>query len=559
MPDRTNHKIEKDRWARLFDKIIDGEDPARRDYLKSIRQKIEDGLQADGARRNNSEATAPSPGAQNSLDRKSFDILSVIESLSEGVALYDPEDRLVFCNARMKEWNPGSAHLMTTGIKFEELVRANINSGEIVDALEDKETFLKLRLAQHRNPMGSIVQRRKDGSWLEISEQRTPDGYTFVINEDITERVLADLALKRSEERFRHFAESSSDWFWETDEHFAFSHISEGFEERIGKASSSFLGKKRWDDTVVDIRAANWERHKADLEAHKKFKDFEYKRLDGRFIRASGVPYFNADGAFQGYRGVASDITDAKLTAAKLNRSQRLDSIGQLTGGVAHDFNNLLAVVLGCLDLLEDHDLPSDAVELLDNARSALLRGADLTKNMLSFARQAELNPKPTEVSQLVGNAIGWIERTLPPALVIETSLATNLNLVNVDQSSLESALLNLIVNARDAMAGSGKITISTFLVKARSVAASPLSEPPREGTYVALSVTDSGEGIAETDMERIFEPFHTTKKLGEGSGLGLSMVMGFMNQSGGSVGVESKVGEGTTFTLYFPISGSSR
>jgi PAS domain S-box-containing protein len=234
-------------------------------------------------------------------------------------------------------------------------------------------------------------------------------------------------------------------------------------------------------------------------------------------------------------------------------RAQKNESLGQLTGGVAHDFNNLLAVILGNLELLREEDDRAAQNDLIAAASTAVLRGADLTKNMLAFARQAPLIPVVLDLNEVIGEAKNWIARTLPESVVVETILFDGLWPIEADRASLESALLNLTLNARDAMEGHGNLTVETANLRVDEMYGADGQEKLTVGRYVMLSVTDDGTGILPQVIGTIFEPFFTTKAPGLGSGLGLSMTLGFMRQSGGTVHVETEVGKGTTFRLYFP------
>ncbi|OUS38569.1 hypothetical protein A9Q94_02140 [Rhodobacterales bacterium 56_14_T64] len=233
--------------------------------------------------------------------------------------------------------------------------------------------------------------------------------------------------------------------------------------------------------------------------------------------------------------------------------------MGHLTGGVAHDFNNLLAVILGSLELLQDEQNPSGQKDLIDQAITATLRGADLTKSMLAFARQAPLQPEIIAANDVVREAQNWIVRTLPESVSTETSLFTGLWPIKADRSSLESALLNLIINARDAMDGHGSLTIETANVRIDESYIDARREEITPGRYVMLAVSDTGTGISEANLASIFDPFFTTKAPDKGTGLGLSMVVGFMRQSGGTVQVYSEVDKGTTFKLYFPAAETQK
>ncbi len=247
------------------------------------------------------------------------------------------------------------------------------------------------------------------------------------------------------------------------------------------------------------------------------------------------------------------DQQQQELLQTQLAASQRLETIGQLTGGVAHDFNNLLAVTLGNLELLQDETDEDKRAQQLQSCINATLRGADLTRSMLSYARRAPLQPQVVDLNKLVRDTKNWAGRTLPSHIEVETSLLARLWSVEIDPGLAESALLNLLLNARDAMPENGKLTIETANVRIDQTYLDSRSETLAPGRYVMVAVSDTGAGIDDVTLERVFDPFFTTKPAGSGSGLGLPMVLGFMRQSGGTVQVYSEPGVGTTFKLYFP------
>lgn len=267
-------------------------------------------------------------------------------------------------------------------------------------------------------------------------------------------------------------------------------------------------------------------------------------------------PSTPTDGMFE---VVSQDVTEARQLQNQLFRSQRMDAVGKLTGGIAHDFNNLLAVIMGNLELIDDELEDPRAKAMVESAIDAILRGSDLTRNMLSFARQAPLEPTIVDLNQLVRNMKSWIGRTLPTTIEVETSLLAGLWPTEVDASSAESGLLNLIINARDAMPGGGKLTIETSNIRIDDDYVDLRGEEIEPGRYVLLAVSDTGEGIEPGNLERIFEPFFTTKPPSVGSGMGLSMIEGFMRQSGGLVRVYSEAGVGTTFKLYFAATTAAK
>ena len=283
---------------------------------------------------------------------------------------------------------------------------------------------------------------------------------------------------------------------------------------------------------------------------------FEYRALHPvrgiRYIYEIVEPVFNRAGNVTASIGTSIDITELREAEARLRQSQRVEAIGTLTGGVAHDFNNLLAVILGNLELSLETSQDDDKRELIENAIEATMRGASLTKNLLSFARRAHLEPTHINLNQIIRNTMTWGARVLPETVIIENSLAAELWDVELDSTSMENALINLLLNARDAMPEGGKVTIKTANLQIYDKYNSDRDEDIGPGSYVVLGISDTGHGIPADKFEKIFEPFYTEKPVGEGSGMGLSMVQGFIKQSGGAIRVYSEVGVGTTFKLYF-------
>jgi signal transduction histidine kinase/CheY-like chemotaxis protein len=288
-----------------------------------------------------------------------------------------------------------------------------------------------------------------------------------------------------------------------------------------------------------------------------------------RWLRCDGVPRTDDAGTFLGYTGCNLDITEARLAAEELEywvaertaelmaaeetlrQSQKLEAVGQLTGGVAHDFNNLLTIIRSSADLLSRPDLPEGRrqryVEAISDTAN---RAAKLTGQLLAFARRQPLKPEVFAVGERLQAVTDLIRPLVGGRITIEMPINCEGCAVRADPNQFETALVNLAVNARDAMGGEGCLTLRTWL--ASEVPATRGHRGTR-GEFVAVSVSDTGTGIKPELMGRIFEPFFTTKEIGKGTGLGLSQVYGFAKQSGGELQVESEVGRGTTFTLYLP------
>jgi signal transduction histidine kinase len=273
-------------------------------------------------------------------------------------------------------------------------------------------------------------------------------------------------------------------------------------------------------------------------------------------------PLHDRDGKVIGAFQYAIDITERLRNQAQLaqtqdalRQSQKMESLGQLVGGIAHDFNNLLTGIIGSLDLLERR-VSIGRTENLDRYTTTALasakRAATLTKRLLAFSRRQALDPKPTDINLLVKSMEDLVRRSVGEQIIVETVLAGGLWPTKIDRSELENALLNLSVNARDAMPEGGRITIETS--NGHLDAAYATRQPDvKPGQYVVLSVTDTGTGMIPEVAERVFEPFFTTKPIGQGTGLGLSQLHGFVKQSGGHVAVYSEVGQGTTVKVYLP------
>lgn len=249
-----------------------------------------------------------------------------------------------------------------------------------------------------------------------------------------------------------------------------------------------------------------------------------------------------------------------KKAEESLRQLQKMEAVGQLTGGIAHDFNNLLTIVLGGLDLIGRQIAtlePSPAVARIVRAREMAVQGAQravsLTSRLLAFSRRQPLDPKPIDANKLIGVACEFLRRTLGEAVSLETVLAAGLWRTHADPNQLENALLNLALNARDAMPGGGNMTIETANCYLDAAYVSAVAEPVDSGQYVMIAVSDTGMGMERSMLDRVFEPFFTTKEVGKGTGLGLSQVYGFVRQSSGHVRIYSEVGEGTTVKIYLP------
>ncbi|WP_299008211.1 PAS domain-containing sensor histidine kinase [uncultured Caulobacter sp.] len=398
------------------------------------------------------------------------------------------------------------------------------------------------------------------------------------LNFDVTNRRRAEERVRESEARFRSLADSAPALMWTT--------RPGGAREFVNQAYVDFAGLSYDEALTLDWRSRLHPDDlpnilKAQIAGEASLKPFSlegrYRRADGewRWLKSFSQPRLDSSGAFSGFSGIAFDITDAKraeenltninellseraaaavaerdAAQAQLLQAQKLEAIGQLTGGVAHDFNNLLTVVIGALDVVARH--PDDErrrERMINAALAAAKRGEKLTQHLLAFARRQPLKPEVRRVDGLIAESEELLKRALGDAYGFKLRLGAGVRSARIDAGQFEAALLNLVVNARDATPPGGAVTIESGAVT--------LTEPRGElepGAYLKVSVRDTGSGMDAATIARAVEPFFTTKPPGEGTGLGLSQVYGFARQSGGSVEIESVVGQGSTISLLLPV-----
>jgi signal transduction histidine kinase len=370
--------------------------------------------------------------AANEARRQSQDAEAVlrdgIETMPEGLAVYDDQDRLVICNESYKHLFPNRPEDVVVGARFEDMLHSGVVTGYYTGPAGRKEEWIAERIRDHQQPGAAIEERLADGRWVLVSHHRLPNGWLA---------------------------------------------------------------------------------------------------------------------------GLRVDITERKETEHKLVQSQKMEAIGNLTGGMAHDFNNLLGIIIGNLDLARGQT-GGEVEDLVSDAHEAAWRGADLTRRLLAFARRQPLRPEPISVNDLVANTVRLLRPLLGEAIEVSLHLADDLRPATADPAQLESSLANLATNARDAMPKGGKLIIATANRRLDADYATAHVDVA-EGDYVMIEVSDTGCGMAPATLERIFEPFFTTKDRGKGTGLGLSMVFGFLRQSGGHINVYSELDAGTTFRLYLP------
>lgn len=382
------------------------------------------------------------------------------------------------------------------------------------------------------------------------------------VTRDISERKKAERALHESERMARGIIDTALDAFVQMDEAGTIREWNTQAEKIFGWPRHDAVGRSFAELIVSPSQRAG---HRRALE--RLFRSgggaVAGTRLQLEALRRDGGPiavemavtaFRRGDGMV--FNAFIRDLTDKIAAESQLRQAQKMEAIGQLTGGIAHDFNNLLAAILPSLELAKARTQDARVSKYLDNAARAADRGADLTRQLLSFARKQDLVVKPVDVNRLISEICEMLPRTLGPTTMVELNLAESAWMALTDASQLELAILNLAINARDAMPQGGTLRIATENIPAHD--AHELWHLDAED-YLMISVIDNGTGMSETVRSRVFEPFFTTKEAGRGSGLGLSMVYGFTRQSGGNVVLESRVGHGTTVRLFIPRALASQ
>ena len=375
----------------------------------------------------------------------------------------------------------------------------------------------------------------------------------------VFERNRAAARLKRSEQNLRQIIDNAPIWIYVKDIEGRYLIANSSIASIYNMTPEELIGRRQEDIYPYPEITARIKETDRDVILHGQTNVYPEWRIymhDGeeRCMRLVKMPFTMSDGTI-GVLGVAVDITEEKRAEEELWRGQRMDALGQMTGGVAHDFNNLLTIILGNLQLLKRRLEDPALLKLAGSAERAARRGGDVTGRLLAFARSQPLAPQAVDVNALIGDMLPLIEQTVGHGIDIDCQYDGAVQSVLADPAQIESALINLAANARDAMPGGGHLTISArnAEVRRRSTRQQPALAP---GDYVVISVADDGTGMDRDVAARALEPFFTTKDVGKGSGLGLPSVYGFAEQSGGGVRIDSERGQGTRVSLYLPQCG---
>lgn len=515
-----------------------------------------------------------------------------LDLLDQGITVFDAELRLVAWNRTFLVLLDFPEELAYLGAPFASFIRHNAERGEYGPG--DVDMQIAERVAAAKNFVPHVTERQRPNGrvlllrgeplphkgfvtlYSDVTEQRYIEHLTEHQNIQLEERVRrrtaqlenanANLrlaseeneriaaALRRSEERLRLINDTIPILIGYVDHNEVYQYANKGYSDWYGHPDGAVTGRAVRDVIGPQVYAQVRDPVRRALSGQQVTYEYQMDRQGQTvFARSTLVPEVTVDRKTLGFFVFSHDITEQKRMQAALVQAQKMEAIGQLTGGLAHDFNNLLTVIIGNLAALQDHHPDDHAVnEFVEPALQSARRGVQLIKRLLTFSRQQPLEPLSVDIGQLIGSMAKLVRRSLPESIAVSTDLAGASVHALVDPGQLESALLNFALNARDAMPQGGRLHIAARAVELSADAATFDVAP---GSYALIEVADNGTGMNADTLSRACEPFFTTKRLGLGSGLGLAMAYGFAKQSGGGISIQSQPDQGTTVLMVLPLA----
>jgi PAS domain S-box-containing protein len=532
----------------------------------------------------NSATPLPDSGQRHDMLQAGLDLLD------QGITVFDAQLRLVAWNQPFLRLLDFPEELAVVGTPFERFIRYNAERGEygpgdreaqIAERVAAAATFTQ-HVTERQRPNGRVLLLRGEPLphkgfvtlYSDITEQRYIENLTEHQNIQLEERVRrrtaqlenanANLtransensriaaALMRSEERLRLINDTIPILIGYVDQNEVYQYANKGYSDWYGHPEGGVTGRGVREVIGEHVYAQVRDSVRKALGGQQVTYEYQMERAgQSVFARSTLVPEMTPAGETLGFFVFSHEITEQKRMEAALVQAQKMEAIGQLTGGLAHDFNNLLTVVIGNLAALQDHR-PDDAEinEFVEPALQSARRGVQLIKRLLTFSRQQPLEPQAVDIGRLIAGLAKLVRRSLPESIAVSTDLAGDAVHALVDPGQLESALLNFALNARDAMPDGGRLQIACRAVELAGDAGAFEVAP---GRYALIEVADNGCGMDAATLARVYEPFFTTKRFGLGSGLGLAMAYGFVRQSGGGVAIHSQPGQGTTVLMVLP------
>ena len=491
--------------------------------------------------------------------------------LDQGITVFDSDLKMVAWNKPFLKLLDFPAALAFVGADFESFIRYNAERGEYgpgdieaqIQARVDAARDFQAHDFERTRPDGQILRIRGEPLphrgfitlYTDITEQRRYENLIREQNSELEKRVIQRTeALRRSEAQMRLITDTIPALIAYFDSNQIYRYANLGYCNWFNKTAAEVVGTSIHE--IIGIRAQDSVKHHIARALSGEQVTYEYAMIrNGEKVygRSTLVPEIDTAGLVVGCFVLSFDITEQKRMQAALVQAQKMEAIGQLSSGIAHDFNNLLTIVVGNLSILKEQADANPAVlNLVEPALEAGKRGAQLVQRLLSFSRQQPLRPTIIDIRSLIEDIIPLLQRSLSSRIQLSLEFSHEPLIARIDAHQLENALLNLAVNARDAMPDGGKLTIQACRVQLNDVDAREYDVV--EGDFVRIDVADNGVGMEAEILSRIFEPFFTTKDFGRGSGLGLSMIYGFVKQSGGGIQVTSEPEQGTTMSLLLPV-----
>ncbi|MBD3268145.1 PAS domain S-box protein [bacterium] len=483
----------------------------------------------------------------------------LLNSLSEGVWVIDKQGYTDFVTPRMAE---------LLGYKPDEILKKHVFDFIPPEDISLCQEYLKRR-EKGIQEVHDFVFVRKDGSKINALVATTP-----IIDEngqyngaiagilDITERKMAERKLQQSEALHQSLVENLPLFVFRKDVEGRFTFMNSNMCQSLGKPQKDILGKTDYDFYPAELADKY---HKDDLQVIQTGRVIELeetnKSFDGTEIQVNVVksPIFDANDRVIGIQGISWDITEKKKLQEQLLQSQKMEAIGKLAGGVAHDFNNILMVIKSYSDFafnqLPDHSNMRNDIQEIKNAGE---RASALTRQLLAFSRRQVVQPEAVHLKDILENMDKMLRRLIGEDIHFKTQCDPDVGLIKIDPGQIEQIIMNIVVNARDAMPNGGELTIEIHNANFHRPYHNHLNTIP-PGDYVLLEIRDTGVGIDEESQQKIFDPFYTTKKTGKGTGLGLSTVYGIVQQNNGYISLKSSRGQETTFSIYFPLLSAQK
>jgi len=492
--------------------------------------------------------------------------LNDVVLITDARELDPPGPRIVFVN---------DAFVSMTGFSREEAVGASPRILQGPDTEKDRLKQIRVAIENHQHVRTELTNYRKDGTRFTTEIDINPlfdaagECTHFVaVQRDRTKRRETEELLRAREEQFRLASLASRDIIWDWDMQTGIIWNSANSDEIFGPLVAQWhienvlerhienvLERIHPDDRLKITESLDFALA-GDAESWRC--EYRVRAQDGtwRYLTDKAFILRDDDGAPRRMVGAMSDVTDLRLLDAQLHQAQKLETVGQLTGGIAHDFNNLLTIILGNCDIALD-DIGEDSAlrPLIQSIEEAAERGARVSTDLLAFSRRQPLEPRPTDINNLIRRSSGLFDRAVDASVDVRYDLTDAPTMAFVDPEKLQSALLNLVINAMAAVKPDGSITVRT---RSATLKGGDLPADCDPGTYIEVDVVDNGSGMAPEVVEHAFEPFFTTKKPGVGTGMGLSSVYGLVKQSGGHARIASQPGEGTTVTLSLPATNEA-